>query len=317
MDFKQISACLFTDLGPIVAEGSAGANLAWNHRNGEVGITAALPFRSFVGNNAEPVDAIWEQIRCGIDFQHTFKSVVCYGEFAKTDTSYAMVAGTRFPIRDTDLGIRLSADRHEKNVTAALCRLSDSRVHGIDFGASFSRFTTAKGETPDGGMQFKLVGTYKASIPCGLVATSRVSARFRNWGEWRKIDLRQDLGWGNGAFIVNTRINALLCKSLAGLTYAETGYRTEKLSCYLQCGAFLADNWDDRLYVYQRDVPQSFNVSAIYGRGYWISAFITAKAGRHFKFYLKTGWTSYPWARPGDTRQSASLSAKVMASATF
>ena len=84
-------------------------------------------------------------------------------------------------------------------------------------------------------------------------------------------------------------ISGLMC--YAG--YVEGGYRTDRLSAYLRQGFFQADNWDDRIYIYERDVPGSFTVPALYGRGLWTSAMVSYKAFRSLKLAARCSYTAY------------------------
>lgn len=312
MDFGHISAAVFGDLGPMadmVSNASAGANIAWNHANGEIGISAVVPFNS--------------PGRCsiGLDFQHTVKATVLYGEIAKQDSTLAFISGIKAENGSMEYGARLSCTAHEKNVTGALSWLSSSRVHSISSAASLSHFTSAKGETPKGGMQVKTVNTYKAAAACGLTATTRITARWRNWGAVRKYDLRQDLRWERGPVAATARFNAAYCTALSALSYVESGYKSpswkHRLNVFVQAGVFIADNWDDRLYVYQRDAPQNFNVCAMYGRGWWASLYSEYAMERRLKLYLRANWTAYPWARENDTHRRPSLSARMQAIWSF
>ena len=47
----------------------------------------------------------------------------------------------------------------------------------------------------------------------------------------------------------------------------EGGRKTDCLSTYLRGTVFKIDNWDDRIYSYERDAPGNFSVPAYYGRG--------------------------------------------------
>ena len=51
----------------------------------------------------------------------------------------------------------------------------------------------------------------------------------------------------------------------------------------------IADNWDDRIYAYERDAPGNFTNLSLYGSGVWASAYMSYKLIRNFrhKFYLK------------------------------
>ena len=75
-------------------------------------------------------------------------------------------------------------------------------------------------------MQVKTVNTYKAAAACGLTATTRITARWRNWGAVRKYDLRQDLRWECGPVAATARFNAAYCTALSALSYVESGYKS-------------------------------------------------------------------------------------------
>ena len=72
-------------------------------------------------------------------------------------------------------------------------------------------------------------------------------------------------------------------------------------AAFLQCGAFFIDDWDNRIYVYMRDAPGGYSVPAMYGRGWWISAYSRVKFGQRYTLYFRVLYTSYPWARPTAT----------------
>lgn len=325
LDYGHLSLNVFADVGPmsellktsgsrsnasfaskIVSSGSAGTNLVWNHRNGEIGITAVIPFSS-------P-----RNCSLGLDFQQTLKNgTVLFGEIARQQNTLALLAGTRAEWNACELGARLSSSYFEKNVSSAISWLSESGMYALNCAASLSYFSSSKGETPKGGMQLKTVSTFKISALQGFTSQTRFTSRWRNWGNRSKYDLRQDFRWEQGPASVTLRVNAAYCNGLSGLGYVEGGYRTPsdkyRLGVYLQTGAFIADNWDDRLYLYQRDAPQNFNIMTVYGRGYWTTLYCSFDAGRQLKLYLRANWTAYPWARSGDTHTRPSLSARIQA----
>ena len=116
--------------------------------------------------------------------------------------------------------------------------------------------------------------------------TFRITERYRPYEEYLKYrtGARIDVDWcGAGisarygesegeAWKARFRVEGLLCRSLAGLTYVEFGRKASGYSAYLRGTVFFVDNWDDRIYSYERDAPGSFNVPAYYGRGYSLSA---------------------------------------------
>jgi hypothetical protein len=92
---------------------------------------------------------------------------------------------------------------------------------------------------------------------------------------------------------------AAACRSagLSWLTYVEPGYKIEseklKWSLYLRGTAFVVDNWEDRIYIYERDIQGAFSVPAYYGRGCSLSA-VTSLKFKKFTFGARAYATAYP-----------------------
>lgn len=96
-----------------------------------------------------------------------------------------------------------------------------------------------------------------------------------------KNNLRSEVKATLGPWQAGFRGDCLWCRGFAWLALAETGYKDETLSCFLHAEYFDIPNWDDRIYVYQRDVPGSFNVTARYGKG--LSASLVGGCALHGK----------------------------------
>ena len=130
----------------------------------------------------------------------------------------------------------------------------------------------------------------------GVRPALRCSSRCRD-GSWRT-DLRGDLSATCGPWRLNARYNLLWCRSRAWLWYVEPGIKGSAYAAYLRFTLFRIDDWDDRIYVYERDAPGSFNVPAYYGRGLSVSlaasAGVDGKKARH-RFHLRAVYTAYPW----------------------
>lgn len=88
-------------------------------------------------------------------------------------------------------------------------------------------------------------------------------------------------------------------------------------AAFLQCGAFFIDDWDNRIYVYMRDAPGGYSVPAMYGRGWWLSAYSKVKFGQRYTLYFRVLYTSYPWARPTDTHKRDALEARLQLNYKF
>ena len=74
-------------------------------------------------------------------------------------------------------------------------------------------------------------------------------------------------------------------------------WKASNLSAYLRGTLFVVDNWDDRIYSYERDAPGNFTVPAYYGRGVALS-FVGGHKFRQWKkktlrVYLRVSDISY------------------------
>ena len=134
------------------------------------------------------------------------------------------------------------------------------------------------------------------SVPArSLTVSARLAANYAP-GESHptRVELRSELAFTSGAWKFSTRLDGIYCASFAFHAFLEAGYLTPKLSSYLRLGGFLIDNWDDRIWVYERDAPGSFTVPAYYGRGVHCSLYCAWKPSRHHSLYLRTSLVSYP-----------------------
>lgn len=80
----------------------------------------------------------------------------------------------------------------------------------------------------------------------------------------------------------------------SAMAYVEAMYRVKGLSVYLRQGIFMADKWEDRIYVYERDAAGSFNVPALYGRGVWTSFYGSWRFSSRSRLDLRASFTDYP-----------------------
>ncbi len=128
-----------------------------------------------------------------------------------------------------------------------------------------------------------------------LTVSARLAANYAP-GEAHptRVELRSELAFTSGAWKFSTRLDGIYCASFAFHAFVEAGYLTPKFSSYLRLGGFLIDNWDDRIWVYERDAPGSFTVPAYYGRGVHCSLYCAWKPSRHHSLYLRTSLVSYP-----------------------
>lgn len=136
-------------------------------------------------------------------------------------------------------------------------------------------------------LQLKILNDFTIVFSDSFRMKFRLSERLRTWGQKSRTDVRTDLQLNWSRFVLCTRINLLRCKETGLLGYVEGGYKTETLSAYLRAGIYRIDNWDDRIYVYERDAPGNFTVPAMYGRGTWLSFSAAWKYARWGRLYLR------------------------------
>ena len=124
---------------------------------------------------------------------------------------------------------------------------------------------------------------------------SKVSERIRTWGQPFRTEIRTDVTYMSDPWIATVRLDAVCSEGFGFLSYLEGGYKTSKMAFYMRQGAFLVDNWDDRIYSYERDAPGSFSVPAYYGRGVWTSFNASWRFARWGRMYARAGVLAYPF----------------------
>jgi hypothetical protein len=125
----------------------------------------------------------------------------------------------------------------------------------------------------------------------------RWAERIRNWGQPLRSDIRMELTFRSGRILGSFRANVLTCKETGLLSYAEAGYKGNRFQAFLRQGVFAVDDWEDRIYVYERDAPGGYNVPAFYGRGVWTAFTAAWNISKCLKVYLRAACTSYPFMK--------------------
>ena len=145
--------------------------------------------------------------------------------------------------------------------------------------------------------QFRIQSLLQYTIGAHMQLKLRFSERIRDWGNPFRTDIRADLSFDNDVFVSNIRVNPLWCEGFSIMSYIEAGYKAKALSVYLREGIFAVDEWNDRIYVYERDAPGNFNVPALYGRGVWTSFYLSWRFFRKGRLYCKATYMSYPFMK--------------------
>ena len=265
------------------------------------------------------------------DFRWCISGVDLFGETALdlADMSVAAVAGTVLDAaEDLTLAFRASYSADQYSFAAGgrfyggkMTQLngksgfgSSVRRHSGTFSAEASYYPEPKYGSDGPGMQLKLLLNYTIQISPSVALAARLSERLRNGTEKNRTDLRLDLKYASGDWIAQMRVNGLYNKSLGLLGYLEGGWKPDRMSVYFRAGIFRIDNWQDRIYAYERDAPGNFNVPAYYGRGCWGAVTLALKVSGRFKAYLRMSTIQYPWESPAASERTPKSECRVLLS---
>lgn len=296
-----------------------GANVTRYSRNGQFSITGYC-LTGPMNMSAEPQGG-----KLSGDFRYSWRGVDYFGELAWdfAGESPGAVLGVVFPLGGD---WKLSSAVH--SYSSDFCSdysggmrswTKTSDEHGVAIGLEKpGAFLTADLAVKDGDRSKRQVRVL-FKLPLQLTGTSvlsiRITERFRPYEEILKYrtGARCDLDWSSSglsarygpadkpAWKIRGRIEGLLCRSLAGLTYLEGGRKTDRFSAYLRGTIFIADTWDDRIYSYERDAPGNFTVPAYYGRGWSLSAVAGCKfrfgEGKALKLYFRASAVAYSFMK--------------------
>ena len=259
------------------------ANLLWQGPDGSLSMTHVA------------------ETRTSGDAAFCVKGVNLFAELAYdwAEKNLHAVAGTDLPIGESGRFAALLKYLPSKcDGTAAQHELASSATFGLDrhtmtFSADLVRYVEPKEKMIPISLQSKIIANWKFLMTPRLETRLRVSERLRTWGNMTRTDLRADVIYTGAPWTAAVRLNYLHCVEHAFVGYAEQGYKQPRLSAYLREGVFFVDDWEDRIYVYERDAPGSFNVPAMYGRGWFASMVVSGKISRSVKLYLRASYVGY------------------------
>ena len=324
----QAGRFVFTSfLSYALQKGSFGGNVGYYGKSGQVSVTA------FGGGGAGKASA---------DFRLNHKGVDCFGEssFDFTGRALAAVCGTALPLPDDwrlNVVIREYPSGYDTELSGGVRswnKPSGERgaAVGLERHGLAASLDIASKDAGDRQEQCKLFLNIPVQIDPCLVLTARLTERVRPREDYLKYrtGARLDLDWSSAglsarygesegdAWKGRIRIEGLLCRSPAGLSYAELGRKTGKYSAYFRGTVFLVDNWDDRIYSYERDAPGNYTVPAYYGRGYSLSAVgggrfrFGGRKAKTLKVHFRVSTVRYPFMpEPKPARTEAKLQVMV------
>ncbi len=179
---------------------------------------------------------------------------------------------------------------------------ADKRYSGLAAGyeaSSFSATLDAGWRTDTGAQQYKSVVQWQPALAwrgIGFRPALRLAGRFRpDETVPLRLELRATLGAEYGPWLLGGRYDLVRGCGWAWHWYAEAARRQPEWSAYLRGGLFKVDDWDDRIYVYERDAPGSFSVPARYGRGWSASLYLAWQPVRRHSLWLRLETVQYPW----------------------
>lgn len=288
-------------------------NLSWFFRHGQVAVTH-YAVSSVLGQSGPEESWMWS----AIDTRWCFNGCDLFGEVAYDWKTYspAALVGTLYPIGGIGRMAVMArwypslfhpfaagafgsgtTINNEYGMTLSSEIGTSATAHRLVLTADAAHFPLPKKDDRGGSIQVKGLLTWEWKALTCLTVKVRAQERFRTWGMPFRTDIRTDVVAESGCFSSTLRLNALNCAGLGLLSYIEVGCKRQKYSVFLRQGFFKIDDWQDRIYVYERDAPGSFNVPAYYGRGLWTAVTGSARLSRWGKLYLRAAYTSYAFMR--------------------
>lgn len=263
-----------------------GFNVAWQSRFGQLSLTHIMQ-----------AERVIPEMKTTVDAAYCIRGVNVYGEVAYNwvDRQCQILSGTDFRVCD---GLRTASLLRAYSTELygfAVSGAYDVKAHKGTFSIDTEYYPVPKAQDVDVSFQCKGQFNWEWQIYDCMAVKVRLSERLRTWGLKTRTDIRTDFCYARNFISATARFNVLRCRGTAFVNYLEGGYKTEDLCIYARQGFFVVDNWDDRIYVYERDAPGSFNVPAMYGRGLWTSLVMAWRFAPVGRLYARASYTSYPF----------------------
>lgn len=244
---------------------------------------------SYVGNTFHAGATVTSKA-ASVDWKVGFPNVTVYGEIAWKDRLQAAVGAMWVP----GYGNKISA--LARSIDGVPEIIAGAATGGLESVLAYS----AK--------QFRGMAKYSPSFAAGpLAITPSLRLAARHTDAWR-LEGRGELEIGLAGWMLHSRLDIVRCEGTSWLVNAEAGRNGTKLKAYLRWTLFKIENWADRIYVYERDAPGSFNVPAYYGKGWSLSLAGSWKPLRRHSIHFRVSYVGYPWMT---TEKPSKLEVKV------
>lgn len=246
--------------------GTALSHVSWNGRNLSVGASAMAG----------------REQAYSVDWQAGMANLCFYGESAYSITNgFAMASGLMW---SPAYGVR----------TALFCKLDSKAKQTV---AGFQNKWISSTIDAIWKSSYKVTLIAKPSFTAGPFTVTPVlrmkAGRKPADKNPTRIEVRAEGSASYKEWMLSGRYDRVWCQGASWLWYAEGGYKS-KFSAYIRFSLFKIDQWPDRIYVYERDAPGSFNVPAYYGRGFSASLTASYKYGKQC-LHLRASTVRYPW----------------------
>lgn len=242
---------------------SPGANICFLSRYGQISATALVSLDMTLRSGPDLA-------RTGVDARFCIRGVDLFGEVAAdlAGMSMAGLAGVVFPIGESHFGMvgRYYPQSYSKELTGAVKSSTYARDEaGLTLSFEMGKLAVSSNlwqKLSTGRRQLKLLVSDEISLGGSWLLKPRLSARSDLRTDVRADVVRTKVPWTH-----TFRADWLHFIGHAGLVYYESGLQLGGLTAYFRATAFHVDNWDDRIYAYERDAPGNYSMPAYYGRG--------------------------------------------------
>ena len=304
----RISSLLAMSLSEKGLDVLPGLNVTWYGKEGSVGLTHYADLQT---SYLRPATM---DLKTSMDLAFCRDGVDVFGEFAYdwVNSSIAALSGIVFPAGENlrfagmlryypaaFAPLRSAAAKSLTKCTnehsVSLAAEAGGRRHTVAFSTDLAYLPEPKEDGHLHDMQLKANAEWTVMATSALKIRFRASEKMRSWGRRFRTEARTDISYASGLWTTTLRLDAVRSAGTGLLSYLEGSYKTEKSALHLRLGTFFIDDWDDRIYSYERDAPGSFNVPAYYGRGVWTALVGSWKFARWGKMYCRAGYTGYPF----------------------
>lgn len=213
----------------------------------------------------------------GADFKLGFPNVGVYGEFCWQGRPDGVLGLRWLPSYGTEL---IGFARFADGLPEAAAGVSAQSFSSVVYWSS---------------KQARAFVKYNPQLNAGpvtIVPSLRLAACRKDG--WR-LEARGELQAEAWEWMLRSRLDLVKCNGISWLFCSEAGLTGGRLRTWLRWTLFKVENWDDRIYVYERDAPGTFNVPAYYGKGWALSLAGSWKIAVRHAMYYRISYVEYPW----------------------